>query len=264
MNIIDFQNMKLTKNKITVVTCYDYWSAKIIAETNIDCVLVGDSAAMVMHGYETTVHATVEMMATHTAAVTRGVGKKFLIGDMPFLSYRKNFTEVLNAAEKIMRAGAHAIKLEGADGNLQLIHHLTMSGIPVMGHLGLTPQSVHQLGGMRVQGKTPEAGEIILSEALQLQEAGCFAVVLECVPALLAQKISQALNIPTIGIGAGPHTDGQVLVLHDLLGFNSEFKPKFLKTYLDGHALVKHALNQYNNEVKAINFPAEEHCFSGS
>jgi 3-methyl-2-oxobutanoate hydroxymethyltransferase len=261
MNILDFYKKKQTREKITMVTCYDYTSARMLAQTSIDCVLVGDTLAMTIHGFKDTVSATIEMMAMHTAAVSRGIGDKFIIGDLPFVSYRKSLAKSVAAAQALMQAGAHAVKLEGAAGNLKLIRHLTESGIPVMGHLGLTPQSIHLLGGFKVQGKTDESAQRLQECALALQEAGCFAIVLECVPSKLADKITQSLTIPTIGIGAGPMTDGQVLVFQDLLGLQIEFKPKFLKVYTDGFKHLITGIQNYINEVKNGEFPQDEHCY---
>ncbi|HEV2524205.1 MAG TPA: 3-methyl-2-oxobutanoate hydroxymethyltransferase, partial [Gammaproteobacteria bacterium] len=220
MNIHDFQKMKLNNHKITMVTCYDHWSAQIISKSQIDSILVGDSLAMTMYGHATTLPATVNLMAKHIEAVAKGAPNKFIVGDMPFCSYRKGLAESMKAVEKIMRAGAQAIKLEGAEGNLDLIQHIVQSGIPVMGHIGLTPQSIHTLGGFKVQGKNQTAAEKIKLHAKQLEDAGCFAVVLECMPTTVAQQITDSLNIPTIGIGAGPYTSGQILVLQDMLGMN--------------------------------------------
>ncbi|MDX2165152.1 MAG: 3-methyl-2-oxobutanoate hydroxymethyltransferase [Gammaproteobacteria bacterium] len=263
MNIHDFQKMKAANQKITMVTCYDHWSAQIIAKSNIDCILVGDSIAMVMYGHANTLPATVELMAQHIAAVAKGAPNKFIIGDMPFCSNRKGLVETMNAVEKIIRAGAHAIKIEGADGNLELIQHIVTSGIPVMGHLGLTLQSIHSLGGFKIQGKNQQAAEKIKLDAKLLEEAGCFSLVLECMPTEVAKNITDSLHIPTIGIGAGPYTSGQVLVLQDMLGMNENFKPRFLKNYLNGTALIQTALNHYDQEVKSSAFPnLEEHCYA--
>ncbi len=193
-----------------MITCYDYSFARIAAESNIDCLLVGDSLSMTMHGHKTTLNASVNMMALHTAAVVRGAADKLVIGDLPFMSYRKSLTANMTGVEKIMKAGAHAVKLEGASGNLELVRHMVDSGVPVMGHLGLTPQSVNQLGGFKVQGRDEKAQKRIMEQALRLQDAGAFSIVLECVPSKLAQEITKALEIPTIGIGAGPDCDGQV------------------------------------------------------
>lgn len=262
MTVQDFQKRKFSGSKISMVTCYDTCFASIMNASDIDCILVGDSASMVMHGYPSTVGATVSMISEHTLAVSKGAPDKFIIGDMPFFSYRKNRTQTMDSVEKIMRAGAHAIKLEGAAGNLATVTHIVESGVPVMGHIGLTPQSIHALGGFKVQGTKPAAAEKIIQDAHALTNAGCFALVLECVPADLAEAITAAIAIPTIGIGAGPHTSGQVLVLHDLLGLSQSFKPKFLKTYLNGFDLVRNALNAYNHEVKQTVYPdAKEHSY---
>jgi 3-methyl-2-oxobutanoate hydroxymethyltransferase len=256
-----FRQMKEQGRKISMITCYDSWSAKIINETPIDCVLVGDSLAMVMHGHSTTLPATTELMATHTAAVVRGAPQKFIIGDLPFISYRKDLASSVEAAGQIMRAGAHAVKLEGAKGNLEMIRHLVDSGIPVMAHLGLTPQSIHQLGGFKVQGRTPAAHEELKKEALQVQQAGAFAVVLECVPQALANEITAELEIPTIGIGAGLGTDGQVLVLQDMLGLNPNFQARFVRKYLDGFRLLQQALTEYHQDVTQKQFPSETESY---
>lgn len=262
MNIHDFQKMKENNQKISMVSCYEYWSAKIVSLSNVDCILVGDSMAMVVYGHPNTLHATTEMIALHTQAVARGANNKFIIGDMPFCSYRKDLTTTMNAVEKIMQAGAHAVKLEGAIGNLNTIDHIVNSGIPVMGHIGLTPQSINTLGGFKVQGKEQKVAESIKIQAKELESAGCFAIVLECVPNILAKEITKALHIPTIGIGAGPHTSGQVLVLQDLLGTSHYIKPKFLKTFLDGSNLILGALNAYDEAVKSSSYPDKEvHCY---
>ncbi|MES2141765.1 MAG: 3-methyl-2-oxobutanoate hydroxymethyltransferase [Pseudomonadota bacterium] len=256
-----FTQKKRDQEKIVVLTCYDYTTAKILKDTDIDALLVGDSLAMTMHGFKDTVMATLAMMELHTAAVSRGAGSKFIISDLPFLSYRKSLSKSVSAAETLMRVGAQAIKLEGAAGNLTLISHLVESGIPVMGHLGLTPQFIHALGGYKVQGRTIAAAEQLKQDALALQKAGCFAVVLECIPALLAKEITQALEIATIGIGAGVDTDGQVLVLQDLLGLNLDFKPKFVKHFLSGNKILSESVSQYAQSVKQKEFPTYEHCY---
>lgn len=261
MKIQDFKIFKNEKRKISIITCYDHWSARIINETQIDCILVGDSLAMVMHGYPSTLSATVPMMASHIRAVAKGAPHKFIVGDMPFLSYRKSLSENMNAIEQIMQAGAHSVKLEGANGNIELVQHIVESGVPVMGHLGLTPQSIHQLGGFKVQGKSPTEYETMIRHAKDLEKAGCFALVLECVPAKLAAEITSHLSIPTIGIGAGFETDGQVLVLQDMLGMNPDFQPKFLRKYLDGYDLLKNALNEYHQDVQNHQFPSEKESY---
>jgi 3-methyl-2-oxobutanoate hydroxymethyltransferase len=216
---------------------------------------------MVMHGNETTIPATIDIMALHIRAVAKGAVNKFIIGDLPFCSYRKDLNTSMNNVEEIIRAGAQAVKLEGIIGNEQIIDHIVNSGIPVMGHIGLTPQHINQLGTFRVQGKNETLANKLLEQALLLEKLGCFAIVIECVPQKLAQIITQRLSIPTIGIGAGSHTSGQVLVLHDLLGLQENFKPKFVKNYLNGNFLITEALNIYNNEVKNGIFPADEQSY---
>ena len=261
MMIHDFKAKKLSGEKISMLTCYDSTLAKVLAKTSVDCLLVGDSVAMVVHGHSTTLPATDEMMAMHTAAVSRGAPEKFLVADMPFQSFRKSLDCAIESAALLMRAGAHAVKLEGAKGHLGTVQHLVEGGIPVMGHLGLTPQSIHQLGGFKVQGKTPEAYSAILEDAVNLEKAGVFALVLECVPAPLAQKITETLKIPTIGIGAGPTTDGQVLVLQDMLGMNTSFKPKFVRHFLNGEALIIQSVEDYHLQTKLGKYPNEAETY---
>lgn len=258
MNVNQFARMHKDKQKITMITCYTAWAAKIIDQTAIDCVLVGDSAAMVIHGYDSTVPATVDMMLSHVRAVVKGAPSKFIIADMPFLSYRKGLQYAMDTVQQFMQAGAHAIKLEGVEGHLDLVEHIVKSGVPVMGHIGLTPQSVNQLGGYVVQGKQQESQQKLILQAKQLQKAGCFAVVLECIPSVLAKQITESLDIPTIGIGAGVQTSGQVLVLQDMLGMDDQFKPKFCKQYLQGFDLIKSAVEDYVAEVKDQQFPCEQ------
>lgn len=261
LNAYNFSEKKKSKQKISMITCYDFSFAKLINESEIDCILVGDSAAMVMHGYPNTISASNEMMAYHTMAVAKGAPNKFIVGDLPFLSYRKSLDENMKSVELLMKAGAQALKLEGAAGNIDLIKHIVSSGVPVMGHLGLTPQSVHTLGGFKVQGKDQNSQELILTEAKRLEEAGCFSLVLECVPADLAKKITHELNIPTIGIGAGAGTDGQVLVLQDLLGFSAEFKPKFLRHFMNGKGQFLEAFNHFHKAVSDASYPNEKESY---
>ena len=253
--------MYVQQKKISVVTCYDYWSAKIIANSNIDAVLVGDSTAMVMHGFDTTTNADISMMEFHTAAVKRGANNKFIIADMPFLAHRKGTEVLMNSVDRLIKAGANAIKIEGAGDNLKIISHVVNSGIPVMGHIGLTPQSVNQFGGFNVQGKENETAEQLINDALALENVGVFAIVLELVPEIVAEKITKALSIPTVGIGAGNKTSGQVLVLQDLLGMNKNFNPKFLRKYLNGFSLITDALNEYDRDVKAETFPSKSESY---
>ncbi len=261
MNIIDFHNKKQKNEKISMVTCYDYSSARILSQTVVDCLLVGDSVAMTMHGFKDTLSATLEMMALHTAAVSRGAGSKFIISDAPFLACRKSLSDSVAAMQVLMQSGAHAIKLEGAAGNLALIQHLTESGIPIMGHLGLTPQFIHTLGGYKVQGRGEASAARIMQDAMALQDAGCFGLVLECVPTQLAAEITQKLSIPTIGIGAGNGVDGQVLVFQDMFGMNIDFKPHFVKTFVNGYEQLQQGANTYAQAVKSGEFPQHEHAY---
>ena len=259
--VLDFQKAKKAAQKISMLTCYDYTMATLVAESTIDVILVGDSLAMTMHGHSDTLPATPELMALHVAAVRRGAPSKFIVGDMPFLAHRGSLDSTLSAVAQIMRAGAQAVKIEGIQGSAQTIAHIVESGVPVMGHLGLTPQSVHQFGGFKVQATGNEAGEWLLGQARMLQDAGAFALVLECVPALVAKYVTENLDIPTIGIGAGPDCSGQVLVLQDMLGLNPKFKPKFVRTFLDGHALLKTAFDDYDRLVKMREFPTEKESY---
>ena len=255
MNVQTFAQRKQQQQKISMVTCYDHWSAQILNKTDIDCLLVGDSLAVVMYGFESTVHATTDMMALHVGAVARGAPNKFIIADMPFLTCSKGVRYAMDTVQRLMQAGAHAVKVEGDAHQVDIIRHIVEAGVPVMGHLGLTPQSIHNLGGHRVQGKDEANAAKTAESARRLEDAGCFALVLECVPTRLGGCVSQALKIPTIGIGAGPHTDGQVLVLQDLLGVNPEFKPKFLRQYASGNSVIGDAVNHFHGDVVAGNFP---------
>lgn len=255
MKITDFYAYRKPGPKISMVTAYDYTLAALVAESAADCVLVGDSAAMVMHGHPSTIAATTELMALHTAAVARAVKDKLVVADMPFLTVRKGLGPAMETVEALARAGAQAVKIESLDGHGEIISHIVESDMPVMGHLGLTPQSVNRLGGYRTQGKDQASAERLVGQAQELERRGCFAVVLECVPAALAGRITNLLKIPVIGIGAGPHTDGQVLVTQDLLGLYPS-APSFVKKYLDGRALLVGALNAFDGEVKNSEFPA--------
>ncbi|MCP4177566.1 MAG: 3-methyl-2-oxobutanoate hydroxymethyltransferase [bacterium] len=261
MKLKDFKLKKVNNEKISLITCYDYSFAEIINDTDIDCVLVGDSGSMVMHGYPTTVHATTDMMADMVSAVSKGAKDKFIIGDMPFLSYRSGLRKTMDCVDRLMKAGAHAVKLEGVEGNKKLIRHIIESGVPVMGHIGLTPQSVNAFGGYVVQGRDQENADRLIKEIKLLEELGCFGVVLECIPADLAEKMSKAVTIPTIGIGAGFNTDGQVLVLQDMLGMKKDLNMKFLRKYLNLYDEVKSAINKYNRDVKDVTFPNKNECF---
>lgn len=245
---------------ITMLTAYDYPTALLLDRAGIDAILVGDSLGMVVLGYENTLPVTMEDMLHHCKAVARGARSALLIGDMPFLSYQVSVSEaVRNAGRFLQEGGMDAVKLEGGRERLEAIRAIVQAGIPVMGHLGLTPQSVHQLGGFRPQGRTARAAQRLLEDALLLEEAGCFSLVLESVPARLARLISQRLTIPTIGIGAGAGCDGQVLVTHDLLGLFERFTPRFVKRYADLHQEMLRAFQAYIEEVAERRFPAEEH-----
>lgn len=252
----EFARFKAEGRKISLVTAYDAWSARIVASSNVDAILVGDSAAMVIHGHQTTHGATIGLMALHTRAVARAAGGKFLIADLPFLSYRKGLPTAMKAVGALVTSGAQAVKLEGVNGHEDVIRHIVGSGVPVMGHLGLTPQSVNQFGGFRVQGRNVRDAEELRRQAHALEELGCFSIVLECIPATVAAHITSELTVPTIGIGAGVCTDGQVLVLQDLLGLDSRHTPRFVRRYADGERLLTGALNEYDRDVKSAQFPA--------
>ena len=262
MKLHDFKRKKEQQTKMSMLTCYDYPSARIVAESNIDCVLVGDSVAMAVHGHDSTIMASMEMMQLHTAAVARGLSGQFLISDLPFLCHRVSQADTVQNVKKLLQAGAHAVKIEGGDADVcQTIAHLVTAGVPVMGHIGLTPQSVLQLGGYKIQGREQEQAAQLVQQAQNLETAGCFALVIECVPAQLAKTITAALSIPTIGIGAGVETDGQVLVWHDMLGLQTEFKPRFVKHFVDGKVHLLAGINAYTNDVHHAHFPTDCHAF---
>jgi 3-methyl-2-oxobutanoate hydroxymethyltransferase len=256
-----FAAAKESGRKLSVVTAYDAWTARLLADTPVDALLVGDSAMMVVHGERDTLGATAAIMAMHTRAVARAAGDKLVVADMPFLSFRKGRKVALDSAAALLRAGAHAVKIEGVRGHVGAIRHLVESGIPVMGHLGLTPQAVHALGGFKVQGKAAAAAARIQEEAAALEEAGCFAIVLECVPRQLAREVTAARGIPTIGIGAGAGCDGQILVLQDLLGFNPGFRPRFVRTFADGAKLVRQGVGRFASAVRKGTFPSSRESF---
>ena len=262
LSVPDMMARKGSGRPISMVTCYDHWTARILNDTNVDCLLVGDSVAMVMHGFDSTVHADVDLMALHLQAVSRGAPDKLIIVDMPFLSVRKGLPAAMEALQLLMCSGAHAIKIEGERGVAELIEHIVTAGVPVMGHLGLTPQSVHAFGGMRVQGRDNPGVQKLLKSAEKLAAAGCFAIVLECVPAAVGRQVAAAVNVPVIGIGAGPDTDGQVLVLQDLLGADPTFQPRFVRRYFDLHASVHDAVDRFHADVQSGNFPGDEESYS--
>lgn len=255
-----FRDKKERGEPITMLTAYDYPTAAAMDQAGIDSILVGDSLGMVVLGYENTLPVTMEEMLHHCRAVARGAKMALLVGDMPFMSYQVSVEEaVRNAGRFLQQGNMDAVKLEGGRERAEAIRAITGAGIPVMGHLGLTPQSVHQLGGFRAQGKTATAAKRLLEDALLLEEAGCFSLVLESVPARLAELLSQRLHIPTIGIGAGVGCDGQVLVTHDLLGLFDRFTPRFVKKYASFHAEMQRAFGEYIEDVQAKAFPAAEH-----
>ncbi len=263
MNVLEFPERKQAHDRLVMVTCYDYTMASILADSDVDLLLVGDSAAMVMHGHDTTLPIGVEEMAHHVRAVKRGAPDKFIVADLPFLACRKGLQPAMEAVETLMKAGATAVKVEGIRGQEDLVRHIVDSGVPVMGHLGLTPQSVNQFGGFRVQGRSEDDRQRLKKEALACQRAGCFALVLECVPETLAADITRSLDIVTIGIGAGNETDGQVLVLQDLLGLTANMRPKFVRQYLDGRGLILDALDHFARDVRTADFPAPEERYAG-
>jgi 3-methyl-2-oxobutanoate hydroxymethyltransferase len=256
------RQMKQKKEKITMLTAYDYPTAAAVDEAGIDIILVGDSLGMVVLGYDSTLPVTMEDMIRHTKAVTRAAKRAMVIGDMPFMSYQVSVEEALRNAGRFMQeAGAHGIKLEGGREVAEVTRRIVQAGIPVMAHIGLTPQSVHQLGGYKVQGKDHPSATRLMEDAKILEEAGAFSIVLECVPAALAEKITTSLSMVTIGIGAGAHCDGQVLVVNDMLGLFERFTPKFVKKYANLNVEIKAAVGQYIREVREGQFPGPEHSF---
>lgn len=255
-SVLDFAAAKAAGRKISMVTCYDAAFARVLEASKVDSLLVGDSAAMVVHGHTDTLAATVEMMALHVAAVRRGAPTRFLVADLPFLSFRKGIPAAMDAVAALMRAGAQAVKLEGVTGHEDVITAIVGSGVPVMGHLGLTPQSVNAFSGYRVQGRSDVAAARIVEDARRLEALGCFSLVLECVPSALGARVTGAVGIPTIGIGAGAACDGQVLVLQDLLGLSDARRPRFVRTYLDGAQVARDAFDRFDADVKQGSFPA--------
>ncbi|NDJ10104.1 MAG: 3-methyl-2-oxobutanoate hydroxymethyltransferase [Acidobacteriia bacterium] len=262
MSANDFFQAKVEGKRLSMVTCYDYTFARLLANSSVDAILVGDSAAMVMHGHDSTIAASIDLMRLHTVAVVRGAGSKFVVADMPFLTARRGMGAALDAAAEVMTAGAGAVKVEGVDGHEDVIQRLVQSGIPVMGHLGLQPQSVNAYGGFRVQGRHDDSAREIVRRATALQSLGAFAVVLECIPACLAAEVTGSLRIPTIGIGAGSGCDGQILVLQDLLGMNPDFHPKFARPFLDGAQTILDAIGRFDVAVKDGSFPSAAESYS--
>lgn len=256
------RKMKFEKEKISMLTSYDYSMAKMVDAGGIDAILVGDSAANVMAGFETTLPITLDQMIYHTQCVVRGVERALVVADLPFGSYQSNPEKALESAVRMMKeGGAHAIKIEGGKEIEESIRKIINAGIPVMGHLGLTPQSIYQFGTYKVRAKEEAEAEKLLSDAQLLEELGCFAFVLEKIPAALAKKVTASVSIPTIGIGAGANCDGQVLVYHDMVGMNKGFTPKFLRRYLELYDEISGAVAQYVKEVKEGNFPNESESY---
>lgn len=256
------RKMKFDKEKITMLTAYDYTTAKMVDAGGVDSILIGDSAANVMAGFETTLPITLDQLIYHTQCVVRGVERALIVSDLPFGSYQSNSEKALESAVRMMKeGGAHAIKIEGGIEIQKSIKKIVNAGIPVMGHLGLTPQSIYQFGTYKVRAKEDAEAEKLLSDAKLLEDLGCFALVLEKIPAELAKKVSESISIPTIGIGAGPDCDGQVLVYQDMVGMNQGFSPKFLRRYLDLYAEITGAVSQYVKDVKAVNFPNKNESY---
>ncbi|HSQ64964.1 MAG TPA: 3-methyl-2-oxobutanoate hydroxymethyltransferase [Polyangiaceae bacterium] len=269
ITVHELRRMKDAGEKIAVVTAYDATAARLVDAAGVDVVLVGDSLGMVVQGHDSTLPVTLEQMIYHSAAVRRGLarsgGRAHLVGDLPFGSYQASADEAVKSAMRLAAEGAvEAVKLEGGQEYVDVIRRIVRAGVPVMGHIGLTPQSVHRMGGYVVQGKDSEKAQQLLRDARALELAGCYAVVLECIPAELARIITSQLRVPTIGIGAGPHCDGQVLVVNDLIGLDPGFTPKFVKRFAELGEAISGAVGAYVGEVKGRQFPADEHSFHSS
>jgi 3-methyl-2-oxobutanoate hydroxymethyltransferase len=262
VTILDLQKIKDSGEKITMLTAYDYPTARMLDEAGVDILLIGDSVGNVMMGYENTLPVTVDDIIYHTKAVVKARKKALVVADMPFMSYQVSIEEAkINAGRMIQEGGAEAVKLEGGENMEAVIRALCEIDIPVMGHIGLTPQSIHRMGGYKIQGKEERQRQKLLADALAVERAGAFSVVLEAIPAELAQEITQSLNIPTIGIGAGINCDGQVLVIHDVLGLSGSFRPKFVKQYVQLEPLIKKAVQEFIAEVKEEKFPTKGYSF---
>lgn len=260
--VLTFKEAKLNGNKLTMLTAYDYTTAKIVDEAGVNSILVGDSLGMVMLGYEDTLSVTMEDMIHHTKAVSKGAKNALVVGDMPFMSYSTGIRDaVINAGRLMSEGRANCVKLEGGKEVCDVIRAIVDAKIPVIAHIGLTPQALNALGGFKVQGKDEDSAKKLIEDALAVQEAGAFAVVLECVPALLAKKITEILDIATIGIGAGVDCDGQVLVYQDMLSLYGDFKPKFVKEFADAGEVMRNGIKKYIDEVKTGKFPEEKHTF---
>ncbi len=256
------REMKPKGEKIVMLTAYDYVTAKLVDEAGVPLILVGDSLGMVVLGYESTIPVTIDVMLHHTKAVTRGARNALVVGDMPFMTYHVSAEDAMrNAARFIQEAGAQAVKLEGGVTVADKVRKIVDCGIPVMGHIGLTPQSVHQLGGLKVQAKSLEAAKKLIEDAIALEQAGVFSIVLEAVPFKLAEQVTKKVSVPTIGIGAGPYCDGQVQIINDMLGSFTDFVPKHAKQYAKLTDIMSNAITEYYNEVKSGKFPTEKHSF---
>jgi len=256
MNLTEkFRQLKANGKKWTVVTSYDYWSATILNKTNVDALLVGDCAAMVMHGEQNTLNADAEMLTTHTKAVVKGAPDKFIITALPFMTGKKSLKEGLETVEKFVKAGTHAVKIEGGFTNENFIKNILSLGVPVVGHIGLKPTHIHMLQGFKVQGKKQKEVDLILLEGKMLQDAGCTCVVLEAVPPSVGKQLTEQLAIPVIGIGAGADVDGHGLVFQDMLGLTTDFKPKFVRQYINGADLVMASINHFVRDVNELNYP---------
>jgi len=259
---VDIQAMKREGKRIAMLTAYDYPTALLEDRAGIEIILVGDSLAMTVLGYENTLPVTMDAMIHHTQAVTRGAKYALIIGDMPFMSYNTSERDaILNAGRFMKEGGADAVKLEGGASVKEIVKAIVRAGIPVMGHIGLTPQTISMLGGFKVQGKDAQGAQKIIDDALSLEDAGAFSVLLEAVPAPIAKRVTERLNVPTIGIGAGVHCDGQVLVVHDVLGLFDRFTPKFAKRYVNLSELMLKAFDSYREEVTKGTFPTDQHSF---
>ncbi len=263
VTIHTLRQKKAAGEKITMLTCYDATFARLLDESGVDVLLVGDSLGMVVQGNTTTLPVTLDEMIYHTRAVVRGSRRAQIVGDMPFMSYQASLDEAMRSAGRLMKeGGAEAVKLEGGAQHAELGRRLSSSGIPVMGHIGLTPQSFHQLGGFKIQGRENSAAERLVDDARALEEAGAYSIVLEGIPLELAQRITESVGVPTIGIGAGPHCDGQVLVIYDLLGMNEDFKPRFVRRYENFAVRIRTAVDEFIDEVKTGRFPSEDESFT--
>ena len=262
MNVLDFQACKARHEKIVMLTCYDYPTGHFQEQAGIDIILVGDSASNVMAGNETTLPITLDHMIYHATSVVKAVNRALIVVDIPFGSYQGSSQEALRSAIRIMKeSGAHSVKMEGGIEILESVKRVLSAGVPVMGHLGLTPQSIYKFGTYTVRAKEKEEADKLIEDAIALEKTGCFALVLEKVPAELTKKVSEKLSIPIIGIGAGPHADGQVLVMPDMLGINKEFNPRFLRRYADLHDVITSAVTNYVEDVKSQSFPNEKESY---